>query len=181
MNITSTSAPLPSNTIPSEISAIDPRELRNALGKFATGVCVITTRSATGKLEGLTANSFSSVSLEPAIVSWSLKLNAGSLETFLESSHFCINLLGADQVDISRHFCKPQVDKFEGMTEQFESGIAGMPKLRQALATFECRQHSYHEVGDHIVFYGQVERYSYDDVEPLAFHGGKYASLNGAL
>lgn len=155
----------------------DMRDLRNALGKFATGVCVITTRGPDGKLEGLTANSFCSVSLEPPIVLWSLRQNAGSLSTFEQASHFCINILHERQVDMSKHFCSPRLDKFEGWADAFTEGMEGVPTLRDALATFECEQIENRLVGDHVVFYGLVKRYAYRQAAPLAFHAGGYNTV----
>ncbi len=158
----------------------DPRDLRNALGRFATGVCLITTMGSDGKREGLTANSFSSVSLEPPIVLWSLRRGAGSLATFITAEHFCINVLHADQIDISRHFCRPQMDKFTEIEDAFDSGIGSLPTLKGALATFECKRISHQVVGDHVIFYGLVQRYTYCDANPLAFHAGNYACLQPA-
>jgi len=155
----------------------DLRDLRNALGKFATGVCVITTRGPDGKLEGLTANSFCSVSLDPPIVLWSLRKDAGSLPTFERATHFCINILHARQVAMSQHFCSPRLNKFEGCSAEFTDGLDGVPVLRDALATFECEQVERHCVGDHIVFYGAVRRYAYSQESPLAFHAGSYTTI----
>ncbi|WP_454735187.1 flavin reductase family protein [Cupriavidus necator] len=163
-----------------EVPDFDPRDLRNALGRFATGVCLVTTQGVDGKREGLTANSFSSVSLEPPIVLWSLRRGAGSLATFIAAEHFCINVLHAEQIDISRHFCRPQLDKFEEVAEAFGTGIGGLPTLKGALATFECERVSHQVVGDHVVFYGLVRRYTYSDASPLAFHAGNYACLQSA-
>lgn len=155
----------------------DARDLRNALGKFPTGVCVITTRGPDGKLEGLTANSFCSVSLDPPIVSWSLRKDAGSLATFERATHFGVNILHTRQVAMSRHFCSPRLDKFEGVSGEFVQGLDGVPMLRDALATFECEQIERHCVGDHIVFYGAVRRYAYSQEPPLAFHEGVYTTI----
>jgi len=155
----------------------DLRDLRNALGKFATGVCVITTRGPDGKLEGLTANSFCSVSLDPPIVLWSLRKDAGSLPTFERATHFCINILHARQVAMSQHFCSPRLNKFEDCSAEFTDGLDGVPILRDALATFECEQVERHCVGDHIVFYGAVRRYAYSQESPLAFHAGSYTTI----
>ena len=82
----------------------DSRELRNALGRFPTGVTVITTRSPGGKLEGLTANSFSALSLDPPLVLWSIVRKSGSLQSFVDSGHFAINVLRASQADVSHRF-----------------------------------------------------------------------------
>jgi len=158
-------------------SDFDPRDFRSALGKFPTGVCVITTCGPDGKKEGLTANSFASVSLEPPIVSWSIRNGAPSLETFLASGYFCINLLTIDQEALSSHFCRPKVDKFEEVLHVFEMGLGRSPRLIDALATFECECLSHHAVGDHIVFYGTVRRYRHRDVDPLVFHGGAYCRV----
>lgn len=176
---THAAAPPPPHVHGGDTAAIhhDPRDLRNALGKFATGVCVITTRGPDGKLEGLTANSFCSISLDPPIVLWSLRKDAGSLSTFKEASHFCINVLHARQVGMSRHFCSPQLNKFDGVADEFTEGLQGIPALKNALATFECEQLEHHSVGDHIVFYGAVKRYTYSQATPLAFHSGAYTTV----
>src|SRR5262249_46680483 len=88
------------------------RELRNALGSFATGVTIITTRDRDGKPHGMTANSFSSVSLNPPLVLWSSSLYAQSLPAFQESPHFCVNILAHDQIELSNKFAKQSDDKF---------------------------------------------------------------------
>src|SRR5262245_38768660 len=90
----------------------DSRHLRNAFGRFATGVAIITTRSPDGKPEGVTANSFSAVSLDPPLVLWSLRRNAPSLPGFLGSDYFAVNVLAAEQAGLSKHFATPQHDKF---------------------------------------------------------------------
>ena len=88
------------------------RELRNALGAFATGVTIITTRARDAKLHGMTANSFTSVSLTPPLVLWSASLYAQSLPAFQESTHFVVNILAFDQIDLSNKFAKQSDDKF---------------------------------------------------------------------
>ena len=88
------------------------RELRNALGSFATGVTIVTTRSRDGKLHGMTANSFTSVSLNPPLVLWSSSLYAQSLPAFQEGAHFVVNILAYDQIDLSNKFAKQSDDKF---------------------------------------------------------------------
>src|SRR3979411_1463705 len=101
------------------------RELRNALGAFATGVTIITTRSRDGKPHGMTANSFTSVSLNPPLVLWSSSLYAQSLPAFQESTHFCINILAYDQIELSNKFAKQSDDKFVDVDHIIpESGAA---------------------------------------------------------
>jgi flavin reductase (DIM6/NTAB) family NADH-FMN oxidoreductase RutF len=154
--------------------AHDPRELRNALGRFATGVTVITTATAAGKREGLTANSFAALSLDPPLVLWSLGLKAKSLASFVASGHFAIHVLRATQTDLSHRFATPAEDKFAGLPQQ--AGLGGVPLLPNALATFECATHSTVEAGDHLLFIGRVRRLSYCDGEPLVFNAGHYAT-----
>lgn len=159
-------------TISFEGGAGDVRALRNALGRFATGVTVITTRCPSGKLVGLTANSFSSVSLDPPMVLWSLRRNAASLQSFSGSRHFAVNVLAADQEGLSNHFAKPSSDRFADIEHAI--GLAGCPVLPGTLATFECRLESEVEGGDHIIFLGRVLRATYRDGVPLIFASGSY-------
>lgn len=150
----------------------DVRELRNLLGQFATGVTVITTRTADGRNVGMTANSFSSVSLEPALVLWSLARTAPSLNDFRDASHFAINVLGAEQHGLSGHFARPSNDKFEGIG--FSQGRADVPVLDDVVAVLVCRNVTQYEGGDHLIFIGEIEQYRYSGAEPLVFHAGQY-------
>ena len=150
----------------------DPRHLRQALGRFATGVTVVTTRSPTGKLEGLTANSFSSVSLDPPLVLWSLQKRAPSLESFRAAGHFAVNVLGVHQHDHCQHFARPSADKFKNIPHGI--GFGGCPVLDDCIATFECSTHSIVEGGDHLIFLGRVERAIYRDGDPLIFSAGSF-------
>jgi flavin reductase (DIM6/NTAB) family NADH-FMN oxidoreductase RutF len=112
-------------SLPLDSEASDPRLLRQALGRFATGVTVITTRGPDGKYEGLTANSFSAVSLDPPLVLWSLRLAAPSLASFKEAGYFVVNVLSTAQSEVSRHFATPAHDKFEDV--EFSTVSAGAP------------------------------------------------------
>ncbi|WP_088344524.1 MULTISPECIES: flavin reductase family protein [Rhodomicrobium] len=150
---------------------IDERHLRNALGRFATGVTVITTRAPSGKPEGLTANSFTAVSLHPPLVSWSLKRAAPSYAGFLAADHFAVNILAADQLALCRHFATPLADKFAGIPHA--DGLHGAPILAGCLASFDCRTETTIEGGDHQIFIGRVMRATYRDGEPLIFSAGR--------
>jgi flavin reductase (DIM6/NTAB) family NADH-FMN oxidoreductase RutF len=152
----------------------DGRQLRNALGRFPTGVTIITTRGSGGKMEGLTANSFSALSLDPPLVLWSLNRKSPSVTGFLTSGHFAINVLSAGQSDLSHHFATPQENKFEGVA--FEDGLGGSPLLGGVLASFECKTENTIEGGDHLLFVGRVHRISYGDGEPLIFNAGRYCT-----
>jgi flavin reductase (DIM6/NTAB) family NADH-FMN oxidoreductase RutF len=153
-------------------SALDERRLRNALGCFATGVTVVTTRTPDGRLEGLTANSFSSVSLDPPLVLWSLRRDAPSRPGFLAGGWFAINVLAAHQADLSRHFATPSPDKFARLP--WLPGLGGCPLLPDCLARFECSTETTVEAGDHLIFLGRVGRASYCDGPPLLFNAGRY-------
>lgn len=153
-------------------SVFDVRDFRGALGQFATGVTVVTTVAADGRKVGMTANSFTSVSMEPPLVLWCPSKRSPSLGDFENATHFAINILASDQHVLSRQFATPAIDKFAG-TDTTE-GIAGVPLLDGAVASFQCRTVSRHDAGDHVIYVGEVERYDYDGGAPLVFHGGKY-------
>ncbi len=150
----------------------NPRELRNALGAFATGVTIITARNQAGKLVGLTANSFTSVSLQPPLVLWSASLYAQSLAAFQEGSHFVVNILAADQTELSNRFARQHEDKFAEVDHIIPE--CGAPVLIGAAAHFECRNEYRHYGGDHIIFIGHVERFAYTTKPTLLFCRGKY-------
>lgn len=153
----------------------DPRDFRNALGSFATGVTVVTTRGEDGRAVGLTCNSFSSVSLKPPLVLWSLSLYSPNLPVFLKAGHFAVNVLAADQTALSRRFATPMADKFEGVA--WTPGEGGCPLLAGAAAHMQCSNETRHYSGDHVILIGQVLRYAYRDVEPLVFARGRYRRL----
>ena len=121
-------------------------EFRSALGMFATGVTIVTARTATGELIGLTANSFNSVSLAPPLVLWSLARAAGSMPAFSTGSHYAINVLAADQRALAERFALKGADRWAGVA--FQEGAGGAPLLAGAAATFECFNRSRYEEGD---------------------------------
>ena len=150
-----------------------PGEFRKALGMFATGVTIVTARSPQGRLIGLTANSFNSVSLTPPLVLWSLARAAGSMAAFSTGSHYAINILSAEQQDLARQFAARDTDRFAGVA--FVPGASGAPLLEGAVATFECFNRSRYEEGDHVIFVGEVERCAHrEGASPLLFHGGRF-------
>jgi 4-hydroxyphenylacetate 3-hydroxylase, reductase component len=149
----------------------DQRAFRRALGQFATGVAVMTA-SAGDKLAGVTANSFSSVSLDPPLVLWSLERNAQSLPIFREASHFAVNVLAANQVALSTGFARPGADKFAETA--WRPGHGGAPLIEGVAAWFECGRDAEHEGGDHLILIGRVERFTRFDREVLLFAHGRY-------
>jgi flavin reductase (DIM6/NTAB) family NADH-FMN oxidoreductase RutF len=154
---------------------IEPDKLRVALGRFATGVTVVTTCSPDGKCEGLTVNSFSSVSLDPPLILWSLRRDAPSLSSFMTAGRFAINVLESQQHVLSQHFSRPALQKFDGIAH--ERGLGGCPILPDCVANFECRTETTIEGGDHIIFIGRIERLRHQDGHPLIFSAGKYLSV----
>ena len=151
---------------------MDRRDFRRALGQFATGVTVVTARTADGRRVGVTVNSFSSVSLDPPLVLWSLSRQAPSFADFTHASHFAVNVLAANQHHLSRQFSTPLPDKFSGV--EFAEGSGGVPLLSGVNAHFVCRNLRQYDGGDHVIFLGEVEDYKYADGEPLVFHSGRY-------
>jgi flavin reductase (DIM6/NTAB) family NADH-FMN oxidoreductase RutF len=151
---------------------IDSRQLRDALGRFATGVTVVTTRTPDGKLEGLTANSFSALSLEPPLVLWSIRRDAPSLDGFAAAGAFVVNVLTVEQVALARRFSTPQADKFAGVA--WRAGHCGCPVLAGSLAVFECETERTFDGGDHVIVVGRIVAAEHRDGVPLVFCGGAY-------
>lgn len=156
--------------------AIDPREFRNALGQFATGVTIITSINEQGKFIGLTANSFNSASLNPPLVLWSLAKSSKNLDSFKKAGYFAVHILNSDQVDLSKRFASSVDDRFEGL--QLESGIGNLPLIKNCCARFQCKNTYQYEGGDHIIFVGEVLEFESGKGQPLAFLSGKYASVS---
>ncbi|HSV82461.1 MAG TPA: flavin reductase [Ramlibacter sp.] len=148
------------------------RELRDVFGTFVTGVTVVTTRDGKGQPHGVTANSFSSVSLDPPLVLWSQSLKALSYPAFQESDHFAVNILAEDQIDVSQRFARSGADKFGGLP--MDTSENGVPLIRGCAAFIECRKIATYPGGDHAVFLGQVDRFRRMPARPLAFGGGRY-------
>lgn len=153
--------------------AFDASAFRRALGSFATGVTVITTRAADGTPLGLTANSFNSVSLDPPLVLWSLANSAMSFEAFRSAQHWAVHVLTADQEALSARFARRGENKFEGLS--VDQGLGGAPLLRDCAARFQCRTASTYQGGDHLIFIGEVLACDTSPGAPLVFHGGRYA------
>jgi flavin reductase (DIM6/NTAB) family NADH-FMN oxidoreductase RutF len=148
-------------------------EFREALGMFATGVTIVTARAANGRLVGLTANSFNSVSLDPPLVLWSLARSAASMAALSTGSHYAINILAADQKDLAERFATKDVDRWADVA--FTEGLGGAPVLAGAAASFECFNRSRYDEGDHVIFVGEVERCEHRaGASPLLFHGGRF-------
>lgn len=149
------------------------RELRDALGEFATGVTVVTTMTPDGPL-GMTVNSFASVSLDPPFVLWSPARVSTRFPAFEAASHFAIHVLGLHQRDIADHFTRQGV-LAEGMMTR--PGIADIPLIDGCAARFECRHAAQHDGGDHLIVVGEVLRLERSDAAPLLYYRGAYSEL----
>ncbi len=152
---------------------MDPAEFRDALGCFATGITIVTALGPRGEPVGITASSFSSVSLDPPLILFSLNRRAYSLRAFLSTQSFAVNVLREDQGALSERFARAREDKWSGL--DYETWDTGCPILADTLASFECKiRHTYHG-GDHIIFVGEVLRLRHDPEDrPLLFYRGKY-------
>ncbi len=157
----------------SEAEAFDAAEFRKALGSFATGVTIITTRTADGAPLGMTVNSFNSVSLNPPLVLWSLANTSMSLAAFRAAPNWAVHVLATDQEELSGRFARRGEDKFAGLT--MDLGVGEVPLLRGCNARFQCRTAFQYEGGDHVIFVGEVLAFDRADSAPLVFHGGRYA------
>ena len=155
--------------------AIDGRELRNAMGLFATGVSIITTKDASGKPFGLTANAFSSLSLDPPMLLICVDKEVDCYACFYESKVFGVNFLSVAQEELSTRFATKGIEKFEGLS--YSVGELGVALLDGALAHFECRVAHAYEGGDHTIYVGEVQRLVTMEGDPLLFFQGKYRSL----
>jgi len=153
-----------------EASRFDTRDLRRALGQYATGVTVVTTLGEDGARYGMTANSFTSVSLNPPLVMWAASRSSSSLAAFEASDRFAVNVLASDQHHLSRQFSTPGTAKFDGV--RLRPG--DLPLLDGTVASFRCRKTQRLDAGDHVLFLGEIESYDSPGGEPLVFHSGFY-------
>ena len=180
-------APAPAPVAPARLGAdqaltkakplpqIDPRALRNAFGAFATGVTVITTRQPDGTPRGFTANSFTSVSLDPPLLLVCLAKSAHSVDVFANAPHFAVNILAEDQKAVSGLFASRAPDKFQQC--DWTPGHADVPVLSGVLAQFTCARHRLVDAGDHLVLIGRVEDFATREAQPLGYFRGNYFSV----
>lgn len=150
----------------------DSKQLRQVLGAFPTGVTVVTTVDGAGKLYGVTANSFSSVSLEPPLILWSQSNSSSSHAAFRDSDRFVVNIMADDQIHVANQFAKSGIDKFGGIPVR--AGLGGVPIIDGTAACLECRKVAAYPGGDHTIFIGLVEQFERSDRNSLAFGRGRY-------
>ena len=158
------------------LSSTPPDLFRTVCGRFATGVAVAACLDASGIPHGLTVNSFTSVSLEPPLVLVCLDHKVQSLAAFQSAPGFSINILRADQQDLSRRFSSVVEDRFENL-DWTRGEHTGSPLFSAALATLECRREQVIPAGDHSIFLGRVVHARCTDGEPLLYFAGRYSWL----
>jgi flavin reductase (DIM6/NTAB) family NADH-FMN oxidoreductase RutF len=148
------------------------RELRDAFGVFGTGVTVVTARTARGPL-GMTANSFSSISLDPALLLWAPAKSSQRHDAFVKAPHFCIHVLTAEQSELALHFATQGYD-FAGL--DWQDGPFGAPTLKGVRAEFHCDTYAVHEAGDHSLVLGRIRHVSHHRAasEALLFEQGRF-------
>ncbi|MBS1798113.1 MAG: flavin reductase family protein [Acidobacteria bacterium] len=154
---------------------INKDEFRSALSRFPSGVTVVTTRDAGGRLHGMTVSSFASVSLEPPMILVCIEKTTGSHDALTESEFFVVNILAEEQAALSNRFASTISTKFDAL--DYHSGLGDVPVLTDALATLECRLAHAYDGGDHTIFVGIVERTRVGDEKPLVYWHGKYRRL----
>jgi len=166
----------PSTPLDPACEPLDPRTFRQVLGQFATGVCVVTARTADGEPVGLTMSSFNSVSLDPPLVLFSVDRRAHSLPALRSARGFGINILGQGQRALSDRFARALADKWEQV--EHHGGVHDVPLIAGALAHLECVPHAIHDGGDHEIFLARVLRVSAVGADaPLIFFRGGYHGL----
>ncbi|MBB43735.1 MAG: flavin reductase [Rhodospirillaceae bacterium] len=155
--------------------SINPKDFRNTVGLFATGITVITTVDENGKAIGLTANSFTSVSLNPPIILVCIDRAVTSFSAFQTAGEFAVNILGSEQTELSNKFATSGDEKWLGV--EFETWTGRAPILLNCLANIECQTREIHESGDHIIITGEVKSLASKDGNPLLYWRGQYAQL----
>ncbi|KLN60358.1 flavin reductase [Kiloniella spongiae] len=154
------------------MSTIDPRQLRDAFGAFLTGVTVVTTHDSQSTPLGFTANSFSSVSLDPPLLLISLAKTSRNYDAFTTATGFAVNILTEDQKDVSQTFATPVDDRFATVT--WQKGPHGSPVIDNVAAWFDCSTHQIVEAGDHAILIGKVEAFENGLANGLGYARGAY-------
>lgn len=155
-------------------SSFTQRELRDAFGLFATGVTVVTALRPDGQPVGVTANSFSSVSLDPPLLLWCLAGASSAVPAFVPEAQFAVHVLSHAQRELALHFARRMLEKFE---TRGKTHGPHPPHIAHALCRFDCRVQAVHPGGDHLIVVGQVHGIAHGPGVPLAFHAGRFGSF----
>jgi flavin reductase (DIM6/NTAB) family NADH-FMN oxidoreductase RutF len=160
---------------PDKSESADPGALRAAFGAFMTGVTVVTTLAEDGVPVGFTANSFTSVSLDPPLILICIAKTSQNIETFQNAPGYAVNILAEGQEDLSRRFSGPVADRFAGV--EWQEGPAGAPVIAGACSWFDCDMHDQIEAGDHIILIGEVKGFDHSARPALGYVAGGYFRL----
>ncbi len=153
---------------------IDQRSFRAALGRFVTGVTVVTALDGAGGPVGLTVNSFNSVSLDPPLILWSIDRRGSFFDAFAACERFAVNVLSVGQKDLAARFAGAPNGRFDGVAA--EPGLDGIPLLQNCIAWFECRTRQRFDGGDHLILVGLVERFAQSPGQELLYFAGSYGA-----
>lgn len=156
------------------MTSFDPRALRNAFGSFMTGVTVVTAHGKDGEPIGFTANSFTSVSLDPPMVLVCLAKTSGNYDALVTADGFAVNILAETQIDVSNTFARPVEDRFA--TVDWKNGPHGSPVLAGVSAWFDCAMHKTVEAGDHVILIGTVMGFAHSAYPGLGYASGAYVT-----
>jgi flavin reductase (DIM6/NTAB) family NADH-FMN oxidoreductase RutF len=155
---------------------IDPDSFRSVLGRFASGITIVTALDGDGRDVGMTVSAFSSVSLHPPLVQACVDRTASMFDALQRAEYFGVNILGSDQEALSRRFAAADsTHRFDGIG--YARAESGVVLLDDSLAHIECRMHMRYDAGDHMLFIGEVERAAARDARPLLYYRGGYAQL----
>jgi flavin reductase (DIM6/NTAB) family NADH-FMN oxidoreductase RutF len=158
------------------LTPIDSRAFRRACGRFATGVTIVTLKDASGQPQGMTVNSFTSVSAQPPLVLVCVDFSSNMLPHFRASSHYAVNVLAGSQQELSNRFASRGVDRFDEV--EFYEGVHGVPLLPGTLVQLECAIRNEVEAGDHALFIAEVVAiHNGDDTRPLLFFDSAYRTM----
>ncbi len=155
------------------------QQLRAAFGRFPTGVTIVTCVDRQGQRIGLTANSLSSLSMDPPLLAWSLRLVSTNLAAFRDARYFAVNVLADAQIELSRRFASSAPAKFDDGL--WHNGLGQVPLLAGSAASFECELTATHEAGDHLLFIGRILRATDSALAPLVFNAGRYHAVGEIL
>jgi 3-hydroxy-9,10-secoandrosta-1,3,5(10)-triene-9,17-dione monooxygenase reductase component len=157
----------------------DSKGFRRALGRYVTGVVVISARGSGGEPIGLTCNSFSSLSLDPPLIQWAIARSSRNHAPMCAAEHFAVHVLDANQQDLCRQFSLSDGNRFAGV--EVETGLYDLPLLKNYHARFECAVYARHRAGDHTLIIGQVLRLEEQEGRPLVIYGGATCYLESPL
>jgi len=157
------------------MNQIDPRQFRDALGRYPTGVTVITARDGEGNPVGMTVNSFAAVSLDPPLILWSIDNDSALYRVFTQATHFAVHILRSDQRQLSHDFSSEDPAHFAATG--YDTGVENLPLLKSYAALLQCEVGNRHEEGDHVIMIGRVLELENRVAEPLVFCAGQYCKL----